>query len=97
MANVKNPKTSGSVSLIDGHIDSDRSRKKKGIIVEHKGYILQQGSTCPHYMIFEADTGKWCMHAQCTEYLTEEKARECIELYLKLIGTPEIFEGDEEE
>ena len=95
--NAENPKRAGSVSLIDGHIDPDKSRKKKGITVEHKGYILQQGSTCPHYMIFKADKGGCCMHAQCTEYLTEEGAREHIEMYLKLIGTPEIFEGDDEE
>ena len=68
----------------------------RGITVEHKGYILQQGSTCPHYMIFKLDTGEWCMHSQCTKYLSEEEAREHIELYLRLIGTPEIFEGEEE-
>lgn len=84
MANVENPKTSGSVSLIDGHIDSDRSRKKKGIIVEHKGYILQQGSTCPHYMIFKADTNECVMHCPYTKYLTEEQAREHIDEFVKI-------------
>ena len=84
MANVENPKTSGSVSLIDGHIDSDRSRKKKGIIVEHKGYILQQGSTCPHYMIFKADTNECVMHCSCTKHLTEEQAREHIDIFVDI-------------
>lgn len=68
----------------------------KGITVEHKGYVLQQGKHSPHYMIFDAKTNKCVMHCSCTRYLTEEQAREHIELYLRLIGTPEIFEEEEE-
>ena len=54
----------------------------RGITVEHNGYVLQQGSTCPHYMIFEADTQEMVMHCSCTKYLTEEQAREHIEWFL---------------
>lgn len=73
---------SGSVSLVNGHIDPNTSRKKKGITVEHKGYILQQGSTCPHYMIFDAKTNEMVMHCSCTKYITEEEAKKHIEWFI---------------
>lgn len=72
-----------SVSLIDGHIDDDAS-ESKGITVEHKGFILQQGSYNPHYMIFEADTNKMVMHCSCTKYLTEEEAKQHIEWFINM-------------
>ena len=56
----------------------------RGITVEHKGYILQQGSTCPHYMILKADTNERVLHASCTKYLTEEEAKKHIENFIKI-------------
>ena len=58
--------------------------KTKGITVEHKGYILQQGRYNPHYMIFKADTKEMVMHCSCTRYLTEEEARNHIEWLIGL-------------
>lgn len=66
------------------------------MIVEYKGYILQQSDYNHHYMIFKADTKEGCSHVSYTKPLTEEEAKGCIDLYLKLIGTPEIFEEDDE-
>lgn len=66
---------------------------KQGIAVEHKGYILQQSSYCPHYMILKADTKEMVLHASCTQYLTEEEAKKHIENYLKL---KDIDWGEEE-
>jgi hypothetical protein len=57
---------------------------KRGIVVEHKGYILQQGSYSPHYMIFKADTNECVMHCSCTKYLTEEQAIEHIDRFIEI-------------
>jgi hypothetical protein len=57
---------------------------KKGITVEYKGYILQQGSTSPHYMIFDAKTNEMLMHCSCTKYLTEEQAKEHIDRFIEI-------------
>ena len=57
---------------------------KRGITVEHKGYILQQGSYSPHYMIFDAKTNECVMHCSCTKYLTEEQAREHIDRFVEI-------------
>ena len=49
----------------------------------HMGYVLQQAAN-NHYLIIDGDSGKVCMHAACTEELTEETAKEHIEMYLRL-------------
>jgi hypothetical protein len=57
---------------------------KRGIVVEHKGYILQQGSYSPHYMIFDAKTNECVMHCSCTKYLTEKQAIEHIDRFIEI-------------
>ena len=57
---------------------------KQGVTVEHRGYILQQGSTSPHYMIFKADNHERVLHASCTKYLSKDEAKKHIDNYLKL-------------
>ena len=49
---------------------------------EHNGYILQQSSYNNHYMIFEAESGKLVLHVSCESKLTEEEAKERIDLYI---------------
>ena len=56
----------------------------KGITVEHKGFILQQGSHSTHYMLFDANTERLLMFCSCTAYLTEEEAKEHIEHFIKI-------------
>ena len=65
-----------------------------GICVEHKGYILQQSNYNYHYMIFKADTEEWCMHCAYTKPLTEDEARDRIDLYIELISTRGLFEDE---
>lgn len=48
---------------------------------EYQGYKLVQSSGNNHYMIFD-DNGELCLHAQCTEPLTEEEAIKSIAFYL---------------
>lgn len=66
----------------------------------HKGYTLTQTDYNYHYMIFASD-GRMVMHVPYDKPLTEEKARECIEHYLLLVGKLDevgdsLFEDEEE-
>mgnify|MGYP003457598489 FL=1 len=50
---------------------------------EHKGYTLQQTSYNWHYMIIK-DNRMVC-HCPCTYKLTEEQAKEKIDLFIELL------------
>ena len=56
----------------------------QGITVEHKGFILKQGSHSTHYMIFDANTRKMVMHCSCKKRLTEDEAKEHIDLFIEV-------------
>ena len=52
------------------------------IVVEHKGYTLQQSGYNNHFMIIKDN--KIVCHAQYNKKLTEQEAKEKIDLFLKL-------------
>ncbi|MBQ9915102.1 MAG: hypothetical protein IJO50_03050 [Clostridia bacterium] len=52
---------------------------------EHAGYVLQQTDYNWHYVIFEKESGKVIMEAQCTVKLDEESAKKHIAFCLKKI------------
>lgn len=56
---------------------------------EHKGYTLQQTSYNWHYMIIK--DGKMVCHCPCTYKLTEEQAKEKIDLFIKIQTMPMLF------
>lgn len=56
--------------------------KKKGLFVEYKGYKLTQSYYNHHYLIFD-NNDELVIHAQCTEPLTENEAKQQIETYIQ--------------
>ena len=58
-------------------------KKVLGIRVTHKGYTLVQSEYSNHYAIFEDKTNRFVMHSQYNKRLTQEKAKEHIENFLK--------------
>ena len=52
------------------------------MIVEYKGYTLQQSAYNNHYMIIRG--GRMVCHAQYDKKLSEEEAKEKIDIFIEL-------------